>query len=221
MTAVSNAANPYADLGLSLQKPEAKKQQLGQEEFLRLMTTQMQNQDPFKPMENGEFLGQIAQFSTVSGIQEMQASFASLAASLSSAQTLQAAQLVGHSVLVPSTAGVLGSSGSLEGAADLPSGGRLLVDVVDGSGQVVRQLDLGTRAAGRQSFAWDGRDGSGERLPEGAYGLRARLIQGNSEQALQTYAVAPVSSVSLSASGVTLELSGLGQARLDEVVQIL
>ena len=69
----------YADLGLAVKTQTATKKTLGQEDFLKLMTTQLQYQDPFKPMDNGEFLGQMAQFSTVSSIQSLQSSFAQLA----------------------------------------------------------------------------------------------------------------------------------------------
>ena len=103
-------SNPYGELGLGL-RPSAPESEMGQADFLRLMTTQLQYQDPFKPMESGEFLGQIAQFSTVSGIQGMQESLDGLAAALSSNQTLQAASLVGRGVMVPSSAAWLGTEG--------------------------------------------------------------------------------------------------------------
>lgn len=211
----------YADLGLALPQSQAQKQSLGQDDFLRLMTTQLQNQDPFKPMESGDFLGQIAQFSTVSGIQELQSAFSTLAASLSSSQTLQAASLVGRSVLVPSDSGYLPAEGALQAAAELPASGQLLVDLVDAGGQVVRSLDLGAQAAGTQRFSWDGLDASGQRLAEGSYTLRARLVQGATQQAVGTLAVGRVESVALGAGGLNLELLGLAPAALAEVQQIL
>ena len=217
---MSTIDTTYNDLGLSLQQPVAQ-QSLGQEDFLRLMTTQLQNQDPFKPMENGEFLGQMAQFSTVSGIQELQTSFATLASSLSANQTLQAATLVGRSVLVPSGSGWLSAGEALRGAAFAPSSGQVLVDIVDASGQTVRSLDLGTQPAGLASFSWDGLDDGGEAAAEGAYTLRARLVQGASQTALETLAAGRVQSVGLSRDGLTLDLLGLGPASLGDVLQIL
>ncbi len=212
--------NNYADLGLSLQQQGATKS-LGQDDFLRLMTTQLQNQDPFKPMENGEFLGQMAQFSTVSGIQELQASFATLASSLAANQTLQAASLVGRNVMVPSEFGHLPEDGAMLGAADMPASGQLVVDVVDASGQVVRNLDLGTQPAGIARFSWDGLDNAGERAAEGAYTIRARMVQGTAQTALETLAVGRVDSVGLSRNGLTLELRGLDPAPLADVLQII
>ncbi len=217
---MSSIDTTYSDLGLTLQQPPAR-QAMGQEDFLRLMTAQLQNQDPFKPMENGEFLGQIAQFSTVSGIQELQTSFATLASSLSANQTLQAATLVGRSVLVPSATAWLPEGGELRAAVDLPFSGQAVVDVVDAGGQTVRSLDLGTQPAGVAGFSWDGLDGAGAQLPEGSYTLRARLMQGTSQTALETLAAGRVQSVGMSRDGLTLELLGLAPVRLADVLQIL
>lgn len=218
---MSTIDTSYSDLGLALQQPAAKKS-LGQDEFLLLMTTQLKNQDPFKPMENGEFLAQLAQFSTVSGITEMQESLETLASSLTSSQMLQGANLVGRSVLVPSDAGYLPADGEMQAAAYVPSSGQVVVDVVDAGGQVVRTLDLGTQPAGFARFAWDGTTVSGERLAAGTYTLNARLVQGSSQQSLSTLAVGRVESVATSTSnGLVLELLGLAPTALADVQQIL
>ena len=79
---------------------EASSDELGQDEFLTLMLTQLKHQDPFQPMENGEFIGQLAQFSTVSGIEQMQVALEDLSGSFVSNQTLEATRLVGKEVLI-------------------------------------------------------------------------------------------------------------------------
>ncbi len=211
----------FDNLGLSLQQDAGKKkQQLGQDEFLKLMTTQLKNQDPTKPMDNAQFLGQIAQFSTVSGIQQMQESFTSLATSMQSAQTLQGAQMVGRGVLVPSRTSLLPDTGAMGAAAELPAGGTLRVDVLDSAGQVVRRLDLGTKPEGLAQFTWDGNDESGTRMEAGNYTLRAELDQGGGTQSVSTYGLDVVDSVSLGSDGLTLNLSGLGATKLANVRQI-
>jgi flagellar basal-body rod modification protein FlgD len=211
----------FDNLGLTLQQDGSKKkQQLGQEEFLKLMTTQLQNQDPTKPMDNAQFLGQIAQFSTVSGIQQMQESFSAMATSLQSSQALQGAQMVGRGVLVPSKTSLLPDTGAMGAAAELPSGGTLRVDVLDSSGQVVRRLDLGTREAGLNQFTWDGNDESGKRMEAGTYTLRAELDQAGATQSVSTYGLDVVDSVSLGSDGLRLNLSGLGATKLADVRQI-
>jgi flagellar basal-body rod modification protein FlgD len=218
---VANVTDRYQDLGLAVRQSQDDRTQLGQDDFLRLMTAQLQNQDPFKPMENGEFLGQIAQFSTVSGIQEMQASLSGLTSALTSNQTLQAATLVGRGVRVPSDTAYLFAEGGLSGAAELPSSGALTVEITDASGQVVRRLSLGTHAAGSAEFSWDGLDDAGERLPEGRYGIRAQLDTGSATSSVDVSTVGLVRSVSLGSDGLSLNLYGMDPVRLDQVSQIL
>jgi flagellar basal-body rod modification protein FlgD len=115
MTNAIGSGVDLAALGLAPQQTEPELE-LGQEQFLSLMITQLKNQDPFKPMESGEFLGQLAQFGTVSGLAGLQTSFDSLATSLVSNQALQAASLVGRSALVASSAITIGAGQSVEGA---------------------------------------------------------------------------------------------------------
>lgn len=221
MTSVASVTNPYGELGLALKTPENDRTELGQQDFLRLMTTQLQYQDPFKPMESGEFLGQMAQFSTVSGIQSMQESLATLSTALTSSQSLQAAALVGHGVMVPGDSGYLFGEDGLVGAVNLESAGRVSVEITDGAGQVVRRLDLGEQPAGEARFSWDGLDAEGEAMPEGSYGLKATVTDASGSTAASTQALALVQSVSLGSQGVTLNLYGMDPVSLAEVREIL
>src|SRR3546814_20238798 len=143
------------------------------------MTTQLQNQKPLKPTAMAEFLGRIGKVRTVSGVQSLKDSFSALSNSLASSQTLQAAQLVGHKVLVPSSAGYLPSGGTLDGAVAPTGSGSVQVDVVDAGGQVVRTLDLGEQSPGVVKFSWDGKDAKGTTLDAGTYKLQARLNEGS------------------------------------------
>jgi flagellar basal-body rod modification protein FlgD len=218
---VSGVTDQYSDLGLALQQSSNKKTELGQDTFLKLMTTQLKNQDPFKPMDSGEFLSQIAQFSTVSGIQSMNDSLSGLSSALTSNQTLQAATMVGHGVLVPSDSGYLFSDGGLAGRTELPSSGGLSLEITDASGQVVRRVDLGQHAAGSADFKWDGLDEAGNRMPEGTYGVKAVLDSGGTSQALDTSVVGLVNSVSVGSSGITLNLPGMDPVALSQVREIV
>lgn len=210
-----------SDLGLAQRDTRSQKANLGQEDFLKLMTTQLTHQDPFKPMESGEFLGQIAQFSTVSGIQSLNNSFAGLSGSLSSAQALQASGLVGHGVLVPSTEAYLQDGNEVEGAVELNASGQVQVLVTDASGAVVRHIDLGLQPAGLAPFTWDGRDDAGRALEEGHYALSAQLDTGSGAvQSAGTLVSGIVNSVSLGSSGLTLNLLGMDPAAFSSVRQI-
>lgn len=188
-----------------------KEEQLGQTEFLELMLAQLKNQDPFKPMEGGEFLGQMAQFGTVSGIQELQSSFRELSSSLVSSQALQASTLVGREVQVPGSAVQLDNGGLIKGAVELPSSvDELLVSIFDSSGQLVRRFDLGGQPGGKHNFAWDGMTGTGQVAPPGTYMIDAQARVGREVFGVDTYVNMKVSSVLLDSNashGIQLNLS--------------
>lgn len=134
-TAIESDIFSALGLGAAQAQPTKANDQLLQEDFLKLMVAQLKNQDPMKPMESGEFLGDIAQFGTVSGIQDLQESFASLNSSVQSSQALQAAALVDRQVLVPMSRGQLESGGAISGAVELPaSTSQLTLGVYDSAG---------------------------------------------------------------------------------------
>jgi flagellar basal-body rod modification protein FlgD len=144
--------------------------ELGQTEFLELMMAQLEFQDPMKPMDNGEFLGQMAQFSTVTGIEDMQKSLDQLSATYSSSQTLQSTQLVGQEVLIENNSLKLSKEGNATGSFELDvSSGEVQLDVLNSAGNVVKQLPMGQYPAGRHTFSWDGSNDAGQRAPEGDY----------------------------------------------------
>jgi flagellar basal-body rod modification protein FlgD len=226
MSAVNATENLFASLGLNKIEEQGKAKKdasdLGLETFLKLMITQLNNQDPFKPMENGEFLGQIAQFGTVSGLDKLNQSFDGLASSLTGNQALQASSLVGRQVLAPIERGYLAPGGMIAGRVDLDaSASNLKVQVMDATGQLVRDLSLGTQAPGTVEFAWDGVKNDGTYAPPGAYSLRVSADRGDGSETLQTQLYATVDSVSLNgAQGLSLNLAGLGPLPLDQVNQI-
>lgn len=218
---MSTIVDPLSDLRLRSQVAQQKT--LGQEDFLKLMITQFRNQDPMKPMENGEFLGQIAQFSTVSGIQELQHSFATLSASLQSGQALQAVSLVGRSALVAADRFALPASGDITAAVELPaSAANVVVEIADESGVVVRRIELGEQAAGPHTFSWDGTGDDGQRLPPGQYLIAAHGRIGGRTESLATRIAARIDSVSLGGSaGLILNLESLGPTPFSAVSQFL
>ena len=132
-----------------------KKDTLGQSDFLKLMTTQLQNQDPFSPMENGDFIAQMAQFSTVTGIAEMGESLKSLSNQLGEFRIATATNLLGHSVLVPGNKVRPNSEGEIHGVLDLPRASSATNIVFSNTaGEVVHSIDLGSQASGLVGFSW-------------------------------------------------------------------
>ncbi|NHA13385.1 flagellar hook assembly protein FlgD [Thioalkalivibrio sp. XN279] len=215
--------NTLEQAGLLRQpKAEPKQGQLGQEQFLELMVTQLRNQDPFKPLESGEFLGQLAQFGTVSGIEDMQQSLKELAGSLTSNQALQAASLVGRQVYVPAQEAWLPPAGTVTGAVDNPEGARdVVVGVYDFAGRLV--TTVAAAGSGPQAnFHWDGTDAQGEPAAPGFYQLRAVGRQGDTSLSLDTLVRGGVESVSIDryTGGLSLTVTGLGEVDLGKVRQI-
>ena len=198
--------------------------ELGQEDFLTLMITQFRNQDPFEPMDNGDFLGQLAQFGTVNGIEQLNRAFSGLTSSIQSEQALQAANLVGHTVLAAADIGYLPDGGQLSGAVELhSSASNIQVDITDSSGQLVRQLELGEYQPGLARFEWDGRDMNGSPVVEGHYQITTRVVRGGNIESAETLLEADIESVSLGrfGQGLTLNLLGGDMLSLSQVRRIL
>lgn len=222
MTApVNSPASIYEQLSTPRQTTATS--DMGQSDFLKLMTTQLQNQDPFQPIENGEFLGQIAQFGTVSGIQELQQSFGDLSNALQANRALQASVLVGKQVMVNGNQSALGTDTALRGAVELPGPvNDLHVRVLGASGETLADIALGAQSGGVVEFEWDGELADGGRAPAGTYTVAAAAEVGGNEQALTTLAIANVNSVTLGsgAGDVRLDLGALGEFALADVRRI-
>jgi flagellar basal-body rod modification protein FlgD len=203
----------------------AKKKTLGQDEFLKLMTTQMTHQDPTKPMDNAQFLSQMAQFGTVSGIQDLQQSFKDFSASISSDQALQAASLVGRSVSVPSDQGILAAGGNIKGSVELPSSSaNVTLKILDSAtGDVIKTESLGEHAAGAMPFEWDGKNNSGNFASPGVYKVQLETNVNGVNTVLQPDIQSRVESVSMGSgnSGIQVNLPGLGAVNFNQIKQIL
>ncbi|MDI1277121.1 flagellar hook assembly protein FlgD [Methylobacter sp.] len=226
--AIQGAANNYSNLTVTPKKESMtppKSTSLGQEQFLKLMTTQMTHQDPTKPMENGAFLTQIAQFGTVSGIQDLQKSFGDFASSINSSQALQATSLVGRQVSAPGTKGVLGVGGDITGDINLAgSATSVKVAVTDATtGEVVQTLDLGPHSEGKVPFSWDGANSNGVMSNPGVYKIEATAYVDGKNTVLETDINSKVDSVTMAngANGMKVNLSGLDSVDFNKIKQIL
>ena len=199
-----------------------KKEELGQDDFLKLMITQFQNQDPFKPMENGEFLGQMAQFSTVSGLQELNQRFDALASAVGGSEGLGATQLIGRDAFFDQDQVRLAGDGTgVTGAIQTDGPGTVRIDVKDAAGQVLRSLSLQVPGNGQHRFEWDGLDATGQPVVAGEYRLSASVVSANSEYALPVMLAGRIEGVSLGgARGASLNVSGLGSLDLAAVREV-
>jgi flagellar basal-body rod modification protein FlgD len=221
--------NPYSSIGLATSQSVAdqaskNKKSLGQDEFLKLMTTQLRNQDPMEPMDNGEFLAQIAQFGTVDGVNNLLSSFNNLATSLQSSQALQASNLIGRNVLVQNDEGYLPTQGLLEGAVQLDSSATAVtVNVYSLNGDLMGRVDLGAQAPGLTPFVWDGTTVSGMQAAPGRYRLEVEATRGGTTENLNPMVTSSVKSLTLGGLGqeMQVELDHLGQVNFSQINQIL
>lgn len=191
-----------------------------EDRFLTLLVTQLKNQDPMNPMENAELTTQLAQMSTVEGINKLNASFESLLSGYQSSQTLQAAALIDRTVLVEGNLLSLGENGaaarvSLAGAAD-----SVKIRVTDADGAQVKVLELGAQAAGDVDFAWDGTDAAGNALATGSYKYSVEASQAGKAVTATAYALGLVGSVALSGGTAKAEVLGIGTRDMSQIVQI-
>ena len=196
---------------------------LAMEDFMSLMTTQLKNQDPMKPMESGEFLGQIAAFGTVSGIGDLQKSFDGFAGSMKSDQALQGSALVGRSVLVPSSIGTMTAEDGMKGQINVSDPvTNLSVQIFTETGELVKTIDMGT-ASGYTNFAWDGFNEEGAAMPAGTYQFKATGSVGGESIAFGTATVAKVESVLVGSGkqGLTLNLAGIGTVPFSDAQEII
>ena len=208
---------------------ESKKRQVSgsqsdEDTFMKLILTQLQNQDPTKPMDNSQFLSQLAQFKSVSGIDELKKSVDSMAESFQSNQALQASSLVGRWVMVESNSGQLWDKIGMAGAVDVPSSAsQVTVSVKDSSGQMIKQIDLGAQDKGVVNFNWDGIDDEGNAYKAGKYSIEASANIAGKNQAIITNTVVPVESVIMGKVGIglTVNTSGFGKISLSNVKQIM
>ncbi|MFO8044939.1 MAG: flagellar hook assembly protein FlgD [Halomonas sp.] len=198
--------------------------------FMTLLITQLQNQDPLNPMENNELTTQLAQINTVSGIEQLNQTMEGITSQITAGQTMQAAGLIGQGVLVPGDR-VLLEQGEEGVAHTTPFGFELAssaesvkVSIMGGDGQVINRYDLGAIGAGVDSFRWDGKTSQGESAVPGAYRVRIEATNDDKPVAVEALNYAMVGGVTPpdDQGGVRLDLGAVyGQVSLDQVRQIL
>lgn len=200
----------------------AKMDELGADEFMTLLLEQLKNQDPLEPQDNGDFIAQMAQFSTVTGIDEMNTSISELGSALGSNQALQSANLVGRSVLVSANEFTLDEENNLEGAFELDSTSSATASVYTASGELVHQIDLGIRSPGQNKFSWDGIMENGDRAPVGDYTVAVDYGTGEYATAAEVMLVQKIDSVNFSNGGGDIVLNTVdGQSlNFSEITQI-
>ena len=229
MTAVNN--DTTSDYLKSLQAPTSGKagdsntgaSSLGKDSFLKLLVTQLQNQNPLDPQDNSQFVAQLAQFSSVESLQNLNTSVDAIGGMYQSSQALQASSLVGRSVIADTGSTHVDTTKGMTGSVVVPSTSTATsVNIYDSTGTVVRTIDLGEQKAGNASFTWDGKDDAGNPLESGNYSFKATGSLEGTSTGLTTYLPATVTSVTMGSAGtsMTLNLANGTNIALSKVQQI-
>jgi len=192
-----------------------------QDRFLKLLVTQMRNQDPLNPMENAEVTTQIAQISTVNGIDKLNETLKGMETSFLAAQTLQAGSLVGRGVLGDGDSMLLEQGVGTAGfVLDAPATD-VQIKVFNAQGAQVHTQTLDAVRAGTTMIEWDGKSGADEQLPDGPYTFEVTALLDGKRTDVDTLGFGRVQSVVLDAQGLLLDTRGLGVLALGQVKQIL
>lgn len=189
--------------------------------FLTLLTAQLKNQDPMNPLDNAELTSQLAQISTVNGIEKLNASLQTLLSGMTDAQAMQAAALVNHGVLVPGSTLTLGEKGGIGGFELATAADEAVVTIKDANGLVMRTLNLGALPGGIHPFVWDGATDSGEKAATGNYTYSVSAKRGTTTTTENALAYGVVQAVTRGVSGMTLDIGTLGAFGFNDVKQIL
>lgn len=203
-------------------KDPSEKQKLEQEDFFKLLTEQLNMQDPTKPVDNDQMISQMTSFSMAEGISQLSDQFTQFTQNMSSNQALQASTMVGRDVLVPSNQAYVDAGEGASGAIALDqSGYNTKVIVKDSVGQVVDEISLGDMSKGLHDFEWDGIGSNGEPVKPGAYFMTAQSSVGGERVEVPLQMRAKVQSVSMgNGEGVVLNLKGLGGIKFNQVSEI-
>lgn len=217
------AASILSDLARSNTTSDSKikDNEAAQTRFLTLLTTQLRNQDPMNPLENSEVTSQLAQMSTVDGIERLNAMFQQFLTAQESGESLQAAALVGRGVLVPGKSMILTEAGAVGGFELANGADKLTLTIKDGSGLEVARIELDDVEAGSHNYMWDGTAIDGQRAANGAYSVSATAMLGGDEVKVDTLEFGVVSGVIRGAKSTDLQVGNLGIFKFDDIKQIL
>ncbi len=222
MTTINASATDVLEQYRLKTEDQPKSNELGKSAFLELMIAQLNNQSPTDPQDNSQWVAQLAQFSSVESLENLNSTVDAIAGNYRSSQALQASAMVGRDVLVTTDSAYKTFDGTVKGVADLPAGtGEVKLSIYNAVGELVKQSSLGQQAAGEMSFSWDGRNEKGETLPAGDYRVAVEARYSGKMTQVATHLAASVDSVSIDGKGaVTLNLGGKGAVGMADIKQI-
>jgi flagellar basal-body rod modification protein FlgD len=231
MTTTSNVNNNNTTFGASGNSsgtPGASSAQSLQDQFLKLLVAQMNNQDPLNPMDNYQLTSQLAQISTVQGVQDLKNVLQTISGQVDVSQSMDAVSMIGKHVLIPGSTLKMDTDATgtrittpigidLQGDAN-----KVVVKISDSTGRVVRTMDLGAQDAGILTPSWDGKDDTGNAMPDGSYTIAvAATDASNNAVTAEALTYGKVDGVAYSTQGVRLDLGLAGQVSILDVRKVL
>ena len=224
--ATVNTNNTVSPELLAAMNPKATTSAAGggdaQNRFMTMLVAQMKNQDPLNPLDNAQVTSQLAQLSTVTGIDKLNSTLTSMQGAYQTSQSLQAASMIGHNVLAPGSNMTLSNGKAVFGVELTSPADDVKVAVLDASKKVVRTIDLGAKETSLSSLQWDGVTDDGNTAADGTYTFKVSAVQGGKDVSSSVVALAlgQVSSVMTGAGGVKLTVPSIGDVSLADVRQI-
>ncbi len=191
-----------------------------QDRFLKLLVTQMKNQDPLKPLDNSEVTSQLAQISTVTGIDKLNTTLKLLSSDYEDSQSIEATAMIGHDAFVPGKSIHLEKNAAIAGIELAQPVDELKVTILDSHGVAIRNIDLKAYPAGISSIGWNGETDSGAKAADGEYTFEVSATQGGKDIKVNTLALGSVNSISHGEQGTLLDMGKLGLVSLSDIKQV-
>ncbi|MDQ9170848.1 flagellar hook assembly protein FlgD [Oxalobacteraceae bacterium R-40] len=193
-----------------------------QDRFMTLLVAQMKNQDPLNPLDNAQVTSQMAQLSTVTGVEKLNVTVQALQESYQASQSLAAVSMIGRGVFVPGSDIALQEGKAIFGVEMTESADEVTVEIRSAAGQLVHTIDLGAQSAGNVPLAWDGKTDSGATAKDGSYTFNVKAVRGGEEINVATgLSFGEVASVSNNAQGTKLHVAGIGAVQLSAIREVI
>lgn len=192
-----------------------------QNRFLKLLTTQLKTQDPSNPMDNAQMTSQMAQISTVSGLESVNASIKALSDNQSASQSLLATLMIGRYALIPGNEVSL-NGGAAKAVVDFPqSASDAVVTIKNAAGVVVSEIKLGAQTAGQLTVGWDGKNAAGVQQPDGQYSISIKAVNGTVAVDAKILNPVKISSVAIDKGVSSLVLENGKRMSMSDVTQLI
>lgn len=219
-TITSQAVDPALLNSMNGNKTNKSSGQDAQDRFMTLLVAQMKNQDPLSPLDNAQVTSQLAQLSTVTGIEKLNDTMKGISLGFQSSQNLQAASMIGHGVVVPGKMIELKNGKSILGYELPEPADKVQVTIKNAGGAIVKTLNMPSATSGFNTLSWDGKTDAGADAPNGIYSFEIQASSADRKLSVTPLTFGMVASVSFGAQGSTLSILNMGEVALSDVRQI-